>query len=214
MIPAFVAVAALFSVLLGAVGWALYELLRQNGRLLARIDALERALEKSAGSGRVFADRSLTHSRINRNGLTPGTPAPDFRLPRLDGGEVALTEFRGRWLLLVFSDPECAPCQQLLPRLERAIRGADLSLLVVSRGTPEANRAKLRKAGITLPVALQAHWEISRSYANFSTPVGYLIDQNGVIASHLAAGASAILDLINSDGGRRWEPSSHGRAIH
>jgi thioredoxin-dependent peroxiredoxin len=32
--------------------------------------------------------------------LSPGTPAPDFTLPDQDGNPVALSEERGRWVLL------------------------------------------------------------------------------------------------------------------
>src|SRR5439155_7457762 len=89
-----------------------YQLLRQNGRMLARLDALERELGPAAGRTRApsFGDRSLAGSRLNRNGLTPGTKAPDFRLPRVDGGMLALAEYRGRRLLLVVSSPDCQPC--------------------------------------------------------------------------------------------------------
>src|ERR1043166_2627904 len=59
-----------------------------------------------------FSQRSLARSRIKRDGLKAGTPAPDFHLPRLDGrGELSVADFRGRKLLLVFSDPHCGPCQ-------------------------------------------------------------------------------------------------------
>src|SRR5206468_1918024 len=54
-------------------------------------------------------NRSLSESRLNRGGLPAGTPAPAFRLPRLDGGEISLEEYRGRRVLLVFSDPHCGP---------------------------------------------------------------------------------------------------------
>ena len=112
---------ALLAVLVMVGGWVLYGLLRQNGRMLLRIDALEAALDHGAErpAGRVFADRSLAKSRLNRAGLAKGTAAPAFRLPMLDGSETALSDYAGRRLLLVFSDPACAPCTALLPKLGR-----------------------------------------------------------------------------------------------
>ena len=60
------------------------------------------------------ANKGLAESRVNRSGLKAGTPAPGFRLPKLDGnGELSLDDYRGRRLLLVFSDPDCGPCDQL-----------------------------------------------------------------------------------------------------
>jgi peroxiredoxin len=36
------------------------------------------------------------------DGLRRGQPAPDFTLASVDGGQVALRNFRGRWAVLVF----------------------------------------------------------------------------------------------------------------
>ena len=41
-------------------------------------------------------DPSLARSRLNRNGLKAGAAAPDFRLPRIDGGELSLDGFPGQ----------------------------------------------------------------------------------------------------------------------
>jgi len=43
---------------------------------------------------------------------------------------------------------------------------------------------------------LQRQWEISRLYAMFATPVGYLIDKEGIIAAEAASGPEAILALL------------------
>jgi len=55
---------------------------------------------------------------------------------------------------------------------------------------------------VTLRVALQRQWEISRLYAKFATPIGYLIDPQGRIADTVAAGAAAILALLSNDNKR------------
>jgi peroxiredoxin len=135
-------------------------------------------------------------SRIVRDGLRAGTPAPEFTLPGLDGTSISLSDFRGRPVLLVFSDPDCQPCQEMAPLLERIHRGSsDLAIVMISRGSPEANRAKVRAQGLTFPVVLQHKWEVSREYGMFATPIGYMIDETGVLASGVAVGASAILEL-------------------
>jgi peroxiredoxin len=200
LLATFVAFGALLAVLVMVGGWVLYGLLRQNGRMLLRIEALEAALDDGAPgpAGRVFADRSLAKSRINRSGLAKGTPAPAFRLPLLDGGEATLEAYAGKRLLLVFSDPSCGPCTALLPKLEAAARQSDVAVLVISRGGVDANRHKLEECRVALPVALQAHWEISRSYAKFATPVAYLIDEQGRIAADPAEGGTAILTLLST----------------
>src|SRR5262245_21287503 len=154
-------------------------------------------------------DPSLARSRLNRSGLNAGAVAPEFRLPRIDGGELALNELRGRHVLLVFSDPECGPCEELAPRLQELHRRRDdLHVVVVSRRGLDANRAKAAALGLSFPIVLQRQWEISREYGMFATPIGYLIDEQGVIASDVAVGVGPILALaeepVREPEAERW----------
>jgi peroxiredoxin len=143
-------------------------------------------------------NRTLAESRINRSGLKAGTPALEFRLPRLDGGELSLGEYRGRQVLMFFSDPTCGPCSQLAPKLEQIHRQkSDVEVLMVSRGDAEANRQKKKELGLTFPVVLQRQWEISKLYGMFATPVAYLINKEGIIAADVAAGEEQILALLS-----------------
>ena len=143
--------------------------------------------------------RSLVGSHINRDGLPVGTPAPAFRLPRVNGGELSLQDYRGCRVLLVFSDPACGPCMELAPALERLHRRTQsLQVLMISRGDLAANQAKVFQYGLTFPVVLQPHWEISREYGMFATPIGYLVDERSIIAADVAVGTEAILTLASA----------------
>lgn len=162
--------------------------------------------------------RSLAASRLNRKGLKAGEAAPDFRLPRIDGGELSLGEFRGRSVLLVFSDPHCGPCQDLAPGLQELHEErSDLAVLVISRGDIDENRTKADGLGLTYPIVLQKKWEASLKYAMFATPIGYLIDEQGILASDVAVGVEPILALAEdvgvpaSAGTFNRIPSSSGR---
>jgi peroxiredoxin len=151
-----------------------------------------------SGHGALGSKRGVEESKIQRDGLSAGTPAPDFRLPLLHGGELSLSEYRGRNVLLVFSDPSCGPCEQLMPQLERQYRARrGVQVLMVSRGEVEANRAKAAQHGLTFPIVLQKQWEISREYGKFATPIGYLIDEEGIIAKEVAIGVEPILSLLS-----------------
>ena len=228
-----VAATALSWCFLGVGSWLGWQLIRQNGRILLRLDELEKRLdefefverssrrgprdeeasvEKSEVSGQRseedqslvtsaatsrFGNRSLARSRIKRDGLKAGTHAPGFRLPRLDGSELSLEELRGKRVLLVFSDPQCGPCSTLAPRLEEFHREhLEISLVMICRGEPNENRAKVKEHGLTFPVVLQQRWEISRLYAMFATPVAYLIDEAGVVVRDVVVGVEPILDLV------------------
>ena len=182
-------------------GWFVLQILRQNGRTLLRVEALETELERLAAGGaesppRPFGDTSLAGSKINRDGLSIGTKAPAFTLPRLDGGELSLSDYTGRPVLLVFSDPDCGPCNVLAPKLERLAKETrNVNVVMVSRGDPERNRRKVAEFGMTFPVVLQEQWKLSREYAKFATPIAYLIDEEGRIAADVALGVDAILAL-------------------
>jgi peroxiredoxin len=145
-----------------------------------------------------FKERSLARSKIKRDGLKAGTVAPEFRLPRVDGrGELELNELRGRQVLLVFSSPGCGPCNALAPELEKFHRAhPELEVVMISKGEPKENRAKVKEHRLTFPVVLQQQWEISRRYAMFATPVAYLIDEQGIISHDVAVGVEPILALM------------------
>jgi methylamine dehydrogenase accessory protein MauD len=163
----------------------------------AAAEATPSAGEPDGDGRKGKANRGLHTSRLRRDGLKAGTPAPPFRLPRLDGGELSLEEFRGRRLLLVFSDPECGPCAELAPALEQFHRGpAGVPVLMISRRDPEANRRKVAELGLTFPVALQRHWEISLLYGMFATPIAYLIDEQGVLTTDVVVGVQPIQALL------------------
>ncbi len=68
---------------------------------------------------------------------------------------------------------------------------------MVSKGEEEANRAKAAQYGLTFPIVLQKQWEISREYGKFATPIGFLIDEEGIIAKEVAIGIEPILSLLS-----------------
>jgi peroxiredoxin len=143
-------------------------------------------------------DPSLARSRLNRNGLKAGATAPEFTLPRVDGGELSLADLRGGRVLLVFSDPDCGPCDELAPRLQELhLTRPDLQVLVISRRDVDATRAKAESLGLTYPIVVQKQWEVSLQYGMFATPIGYLIDGQGVLLSDVSVGVEPILALAD-----------------
>jgi peroxiredoxin len=145
-----------------------------------------------------MALRDTSGSRLVRDGLEPGTIAPTFVLPDLDGTMRSLTEFHGRRVLLVFSDVDCGPCDALAPELVQiAGSGQDngLELVMISRGDVDENRRKAEEHSYPFPVLLQRSWEVSKQYGMFATPIAFLIDEEGVIAERVALGGPAICEL-------------------
>jgi peroxiredoxin len=142
--------------------------------------------------------RSVADSRIERDGIEPGTPAPAFRLPGVSGADVSLAEYLGRRVLLVFSDPHCGPCDAVSQDLVRLLgehRGNGLDVVMVGRGELDENRRKAEELGFEFPVAIQDGWKLSKAYGIFATPVAFLIDEKGVIAERVARGREEIRRL-------------------
>jgi len=173
------------------------------------LDAGKRQIQRR----RLPGERPLSASRIEREGLKVGTRAPAFRLPDLQGRMVSLEEYRGRQVLLVFSDPHCRPCDELAPHLVRLHRNHSnngLALILVGRGDPGENRRKAEQHGFQFPIVLQEKWKLSKEYGIFATPVAFLIREDGVIAKEVAVGTEAILALARKGVGQS-EEGSHER---
>jgi peroxiredoxin len=151
---------------------------------------------------RLPGERDLAASRIEREGLKVGAPAPPFHLPDITGQTVSLEEFRGRKVLLVFTDPHCGPCDQVAPylkQLHEQHRNNGLAVVMVGRGELEENRRKAEAHGFEFPVVLQQKWSLSKKYGIFATPVAFLIDEKGVIAKDVANGAVEIMALAPAE---------------
>jgi peroxiredoxin len=195
------------------VGTPAAYLLDEEGRvakgLVLGADKVPQLLDDALnGARRLASERPLSESRIERDGLKPGTPAPAFELPAVDGGTVSLGGYRGRRVLIVFSDPHCEPCDELMPQLVALYgraREAGVELVMVSRGYPEENRRKCAEHGIDFPVGIQRGWRVSKEYGIFATPVAFVVDADGVIARAVARGPEAIVALAEAEIGAREE---------
>ena len=118
--------------------------------------------------------------------LSRGSAAPDFGLPRLDGGgELSLPALRGRVVLLNFWATWCAPCEEEMPAMQRlheslASDAFELVAVSVDSADPEV-RAFRDRLGLTFPILLDPLRETSHRYQTFRYPESFLIDPNGVI---------------------------------
>jgi len=144
-------------------------------------------------------NRWMVFSSSRGSGLKAGTRAPVFLLPDLQGRMVSLEEYRGRRVLLVFSDPQCGPCDELAPhlvRLHREYANDGLGVILVGRGNAEENHRKAEQHGFQFPVLLQDRkWKVSKEYGTLATPAAFLIGEDGMIARDAAVGKDPILAL-------------------
>ena len=153
-------------------------------------------LEVAAGAVSLRS-RPVTESTIVRDGLRAGAEAPNFVLADLDGKPHSLLDYRGKRVLLVFSDVTCGPCEEVAVELVRRYkrRPKGLEIVMIGRGDPETNRRSAKVMRYPFPMLLQKSWEVSKLYGMYATPIGYLIDENGIIVEDVAVGPQPILDL-------------------
>jgi thiol-disulfide isomerase/thioredoxin len=149
--------------------------------------------------GKVHPNGNGAAQQAERIGPKVGEPAPDVRLAALEGDEVNLQEeFRGQNSLVLFWNPGCGFCQQMLPDLKEweATSPEDAPrLVVISAGSEEANR----EMELTSPVLLDQQFATGRAFGASGTPSAVLVDAEGKVASEVAVGAPGVLELAGAD---------------
>lgn len=118
-----------------------------------------------------------------------GQLAPEFTLAELSGGEVALSDFRNRVVVLDFWATWCSPCRASMPGLE-ALRARyhDKGLVLVSVSLDRSGgdaKSYLEANGyeefIGLWESLAAAKQVARLYGVFGIPRTFVIDRDGII---------------------------------
>lgn len=189
-----IAVGLLLVLAMSVEGWLLLHLLQQNGRLLARVEALEsRSLAGTAGAA------TISSAQTQSAGLPVGTVAPSFQLSGLHGETMTLEALRaaGKPTLLIFSDPHCGPCNALLPEIGAWQRdqSGKLTVALISRGSLDENRTKGAEHGLN-QILLQQDREVAESYLAYGTPSAVVVREDGRIDSALAMGSEQIRQLV------------------
>jgi cytochrome c biogenesis protein CcmG/thiol:disulfide interchange protein DsbE len=116
--------------------------------------------------------------------------APPFTLKSLEGKTIALSDFKGKPVLLVFWATWCPTCKEELPLLEKFSEGKrdQLAILMVTvDGEREKKAQKIIKENkITLPVALLLKEKVMENYGVKGwIPLIFLIDPEGLIVGKI-----------------------------
>ena len=138
--------------------------------------------------------------------LKIGDLAPLLELRDLSGKIIGLRDVLGGRVLVLFWNPRCGFCQQMLNDLREWEAGPPPEapmLVVVSTGTMEENRAM----GLRSQVLIDDDFKAATAFGATGTPAGVLIDATGRIASKVTAGAQAVLALANALPLQMTEPS-------
>src|SRR3972149_5609247 len=133
------------------------------------------------------------------NGGPPPSPregfsAPDFTLDLLGGGQVTLSELRGKVVMVNLWASWCPPCRAEMPAIEKVYRAnkeRGLEVLAVN-STVQDNEADaadfVQNFGLTFPIPLDRTVAVSARYQLRALPSTYFIDRGGLIRSVVIGG--------------------------
>lgn len=114
-----------------------------------------------------------------------GRAAPDFRLENIEGQSVALSDFRGKPVLVNFWATWCLACREEMPYLQQVYNewtAKGLVLLTVDIGeTPSVITKYFEENNLSMPVLLDIDQEVARRYNITGIPTSLLIDGEGII---------------------------------
>ena len=120
--------------------------------------------------------------------LAPGNPAPDFTLKTLDGGQITLSEYRGRPVLINFWATWCPPCRIEMPELVRTYeehKDTGFTILAINLTFQDALQeiaAFVEEFKMTFPVLLDETGEVTtQKYRLLGLPMSVFVDRDGAI---------------------------------
>jgi len=148
----------------------------------------------------VFADN--VDSIAQRGVVKPGEQAPNFHLRDMEGRIVALSDLRGKVVLLNFWATWCGPCRVEMPAMERLYRAydrKDFEILAVSTDAQGAavTRPFQQENKLTFPILHDADFRVGLSYGARTLPMTFMVDRQGIVRQHIF-------------GARDWEaPEAH-----
>ena len=112
--------------------------------------------------------------------------ASNFTLKNLEGEDVSLSQFRGKYLLINFWATWCAPCKIEMPSLEklyRQFKSNNFDMIGISNDMFGARvvRPYIKATNLTFPMLLDQRMIASRQFGIVSLPTTVLIDPQGII---------------------------------
>ncbi|HEX8289119.1 MAG TPA: MauE/DoxX family redox-associated membrane protein [Pyrinomonadaceae bacterium] len=181
--------------LLGVAVFYLKKISEQQNLIMRRIEVLE-LISHDGETGKAVEREEAGNPH---EGLPLGAPFPDFELADINGKIIAFEHLlaRAKHTLFFFVSPTCNPCKALLPEIEawQAELQDKIQFVYVSTGGVEENLEKLGGKGYK-QILLQKDRELADLVNARWTPTALLVNADGAIASHLAAGDASIRQLV------------------
>ncbi|MCP3170091.1 thioredoxin family protein [Myxococcus qinghaiensis] len=118
-----------------------------------------------------------------------GKPAPAFTLKDEAGKEHSLSQYKGKVVVLEWTNPECPFVQRhyQADTMANTLKGFDAKKVVwlavdsTAHNTPEKSATWKKTEGFTYPVLQDASGATGKTYGAKTTPHMYIIDTEGVV---------------------------------
>ena len=119
-----------------------------------------------------------------------GSAAPDFTLPLMKGGEVSLSDYRGKVVLLNIWATWCNPCREEMPSMQQLyqnMKGKPFEILAASIDTRGSTDVEpfVKQLGLTFPILLDSDKKVDAMYQATGVPETFIIDKNGTVRDHI-----------------------------
>ncbi|MHB8139496.1 MAG: TlpA disulfide reductase family protein [Smithellaceae bacterium] len=118
--------------------------------------------------------------------LHPGSPAPNFSLPGLDGRTVSLKDYRGKVVFVNVWATWCPSCRDEMPAMEKLyqeLKGEAFEILAVSVDASGAKAVApfMRARKLSFPALLDPEGTIGKPYGVTGVPESFIINKEGII---------------------------------
>lgn len=123
-----------------------------------------------------------------------GFSAPDFTMEALGGGQVSLSELRGKVVMINLWASWCPPCREEMPAIERVYQKyKDQGFVVLGVNTTsqdqEAGAARfVQEFSLNFPILFDRSGSVSARYALRALPTTFFVDRKGVIQEVVIGG--------------------------
>lgn len=147
----------------------------------------------------IYSYRHSQGSQSTSASANQHRPAPDFTLPLIDGGQLQLSSYRGKVVLLDFWATWCVPCREETPHfvaLQQKYGGQGLQIIGVSMDdSTDPVHTFYQQFHMNYPVVMGTA-DVGSAYGGvLGLPIAFLIDRDGrIYAKHMGATDAAVFE--------------------